>query len=156
MSEHHAPFEVLAGRRQGLAHVAEQEKFWRRYAIRMCSDLPLANIDFAAWQELAKMIISPTVTEAEFEHLAIYVANQMRGAIQARALGFETPYKTIKPAHEQSSSDTGRFTQPIYFGARSTKLVVCRIQPVGQLLHDRDSYVWEFPHHAHKRFFRDA
>jgi hypothetical protein len=99
MSEHHAPLEVLAGRRQGLAHVAQQEKFWWRYTIRMGSDLPLANIDFAVRQELAKMIVSPTVTEAKFEHLSSEIANQMRRAIQARALGFETPYKTIKPAH---------------------------------------------------------
>jgi len=99
MSEHHAPLEVLAGRRQGLAHVAEQEKFWWRYATGMRRDLLLANIDFAVWQELAKMIVSPTVTEAKFEHLSSEIANQMRRAIQARALGFETPYKTIKPAH---------------------------------------------------------
>jgi len=99
MSEHHAPLEVLAGRRQGLAHVAEQEKFWWRYAIGMRRDLPLANIDFAVWQELAKMIISPAVTETEFEHLSIQITNQTRRAIQARTLGFETTYKTIKPAH---------------------------------------------------------
>jgi hypothetical protein len=49
MSEHHAPLEVLAGRRQGLAHVAGQEKFWWRYATGMRRDLPLANIDFAVW-----------------------------------------------------------------------------------------------------------
>jgi hypothetical protein len=99
VNERYALLEVLAGGGQGLAHVAEQEKVWWRYTIRMSSDLPLANIDFAVWEELAKMMVSPTVTEAEFEHLPIYVANQMRRAIQARALGFETPYKTIKPAH---------------------------------------------------------
>ncbi len=55
--------------------------------------------DRAVWQELAKMIISPTVTETEFEHLSIQITNQTRRAIQARTLGFETTYKTIKPAH---------------------------------------------------------
>ncbi len=71
MSEHHAPLEVLAGRRQGLAHVAEQEKFGRRYAIRMGCYLPLANIDLALWKKLAKVIIGSPIAEAELQHLAI-------------------------------------------------------------------------------------
>jgi len=65
MSEHHAPFEVLAGSRQGLAHITQQKKFGRRYAIRMGRYLPLANIDLAVWKKLTKMMISSTVAEAE-------------------------------------------------------------------------------------------
>jgi len=65
MSEHHASLEVLAGSRQGLAHITKQEKFAGRYAIRMGSYLPLANIDLAVWKQLAKVMISPTVAEAE-------------------------------------------------------------------------------------------
>lgn len=125
MSERHTPLEVLAGPRQGLAHVAEQEKFRRRYTIRMGSDLPLANIDLAVWKKLTKVVISSTVAEAEFQHLAVQVADQMRCAVKAGALRLKTPNKAVEPAHEQSSSDTGRFTQPSYFGARSAQLIVC-------------------------------
>src|SRR6266436_4361094 len=80
----------------------------------------------------------------------------MRCAVQAGALSLETPYKAIEPAHERSSSDTGRFTQPFYFGERGAKLVVCRIDPLRQFLHDRDRHSREFPYHAHERFLRDT
>ncbi len=65
MSERHAPLEVLADSRQGLAHITKQEKFAGRYAIRMGSYLPLANIDLAVWKKLTKVMISSTVAEAE-------------------------------------------------------------------------------------------
>jgi hypothetical protein len=71
MSERHAAGKPLAGGRQCLAHITEQEEFGRREAIGMGGHFPLANIDFAVREELAKMIISPAVAEAELKHFAI-------------------------------------------------------------------------------------
>jgi hypothetical protein len=65
MSERHAAGKSRAGGRQRLEHIAEQEKFGRRYAIRMGRYVPLANIDLAVWKKLAEMIISSAVAEAE-------------------------------------------------------------------------------------------
>ena len=42
---------------------------------------PLANIDLAIRKELPKMIIGPTVAEAELEHLPFMFTNQIGGQI---------------------------------------------------------------------------
>ena len=68
MSERHAASKLPTGGRQCLAHVAQQKELWRRDAIGMGSHPSLANIDLPLREEFAKMIISPTIAEAEFKH----------------------------------------------------------------------------------------
>ena len=65
MGQRYPSTKQIAGSSKSFAHVAQEEEFGRRHAIRMRSDLSLANIDFAVWQELAKVIVSPTDTETE-------------------------------------------------------------------------------------------
>ena len=98
MGEHDPIREAVAGDPQRLAHIAEQQKLGWRHAIGMGGDPALADIDFAIRKQLAEMIVSSTVAEAELKHLALEVAHQFCRAVQTGPLGFETPDKAIEPA----------------------------------------------------------
>lgn len=91
--------EPFAGEWQRLAHIAEQQKFGGWDAIRVGGEPPLTNIDLPIRKELAKMIVSSPVSEAELQHLTIEVPHQLRGQIEAGALGFQSPYETVEAAH---------------------------------------------------------
>src|SRR5262249_61187190 len=102
----------------------------------MGGELSLADINRPIGEELAKMIISPAVAETQFEHHAIQFPNQIRGRIQAGALSLEPPYKAVEPAHQPCSGrNAGRFTQSLDFYQSGAQLIVCRFEPLSQLLH---------------------
>jgi hypothetical protein len=49
-----------------VAHIAEQEKLDRRYAVGMGGNPTLANIDLPIGKQFAKMIVGSPIAEAEF------------------------------------------------------------------------------------------
>lgn len=71
MGERYPAPKRLAGRSQGIAHVAEQEELGRRYAIGMRSKSALADVDCSVRKELAQMVVGPTVAEPELEHVSV-------------------------------------------------------------------------------------
>ena len=78
MGEHHSTGKPGPGIRQRLTHIAEQKAPRWRHAIRMCGNGSFADIDRSIREEFAKMIVSPAVAEAEFQHVAFQFANQTR------------------------------------------------------------------------------
>ena len=98
-----------AARWQRLAHIAEQEQLGRRNAIGMGCDGPLADIDLAVWEQLAKVIVGPAVAEPQLEHLTIQIADQIRREIEASALRLEATDEAVEPAHDGSGGNTRRF-----------------------------------------------
>ena len=130
MGEHHPTGKPGLGIRQRLTHIAEQKEPRWRHAIRMCGKGSLADIDRSIREEFAKMIVSASVAEAEFQHRALQFANQTRRQIEAGSLSLKPSYKAVESAHEISSSDPGRFAQAPYFGNRSAQLIVCRFEPM--------------------------
>ena len=71
MSECNSVPEQFAGASQRIAHVAKEEKFGRRYAVGMCGDPALADINSSVREELAQMIIGPAITQPKFEDISV-------------------------------------------------------------------------------------
>jgi len=69
MSQCYPSPKPLTGSLQRIAHVAEEEEFGWRNAIRMRRNSALANIYFPMRKEVAQMVVGPAVTEPEFEHV---------------------------------------------------------------------------------------
>ena len=99
MRKHHTLGKPGAHGRQRLAHIAEQEKLRRRNTARMGCNGALADIDFAAREELPEMIVRPAVAEPELQHIPIQTCNQIGGQFKASALRFEPTDEAVQPAH---------------------------------------------------------
>jgi len=146
----------FASRSQSIAHVAEEEEFVGRHAVGMRSEPALADVDFPLWKELAKMVIGPAVAEPELEQLSVQFPDKIGRQIEAGALRLQPADKAVETAHDRSGGDAGSFAQTFDLGKRAAELIVRRLDPMRQLLHDRDRHAREFPHHAHERLLRDA
>jgi hypothetical protein len=99
MCKHHAVGKPSANGRQSLAHIAEQEELGGRNTIGMGCNGALADVDFAMREELPKMIVSPAVAEAELQHIAIQIGDEIGGQFQANALRLEPADEAVQPAH---------------------------------------------------------
>jgi hypothetical protein len=131
MGERHSTGEPCPSARQCLSHITEQKKRRWRYAIRVCCNAPLANIDSSIGKKLAKMIVSPAIAEAKFQHLTFQFTNQACGQIKASPLSLEPSYKAVQSTHKPiSRSDAGRLSQALDFGDRGAQLIIRRIQPL--------------------------
>lgn len=95
MDERYATAELTADVPECLAHIAEQEKLGWRYAIGMRRDPTLTDIDLAVRKQLAEMIIGSAIAEAEFQHRAIQIANQMSRVVETSALRFKAADKAV-------------------------------------------------------------
>src|SRR5947208_7031704 len=88
-----------ASRRQGLAHIAEDQPLGRRHAIGMRRHRSLADKDVARRKQLPQMVVSPAVAEPQFEHRAVKAGDQPGGVVEAGALCLEPADKAVEPAH---------------------------------------------------------
>jgi len=66
-----------AGSSKCIAHVAQEEEFGRRHAIRMRCNTTLANIDFPIWKEVAQMVVGPAIAEPELEHVPVQFSDEV-------------------------------------------------------------------------------
>ena len=151
MGEHNPMPEQLAGRLQRIAHISQQEKFGWRNAVGMRGDPALADVNSPIREKLAQMVIGPAVAEPKFQDLPIQFTNQTGRKIETSALRLKPANEAVEAAHGQSGGDPGAFAQSFDLGKGGAQLMVRRIEPVRQFLHDRDRHAGEFADHAHKR-----
>jgi hypothetical protein len=109
---------------QGIAHVAEEEEFGRRQAVRMRRKPALEDVDFSVRKELAQMVVGPAVAEPELEHVAVQILDQAGREIEAGALSLQPADKTVEPAHGRLGVDAGLLAQSVYLVARGAELSV--------------------------------
>jgi len=95
MGERHIVGKPGASPRERLAHVSEQKELSRRNAVRMGCNGALADINFAAGEQVSKVIVGPTVAEAEFKHITIHTCDQFGGQFEASALCFESADEAV-------------------------------------------------------------
>jgi len=86
-------------RRQGLAHVAEDQPLGRRHAVGMRRHLFLADIDVAPGKQLAQMVVGAAVAEPQFEHRAVEAGDQPGRMVETSALRLEPADEAVEPAH---------------------------------------------------------
>jgi hypothetical protein len=86
MSEHDPPTERLAGARQGIAHVAEQEEFGRRYAVGMRGNPPFADVNSSIRKKLTQVIVGPAITQPKFEDISVRSPHKTGREIETSAL----------------------------------------------------------------------
>ncbi len=70
------PAEPAVRRREGLAHVAEDQHLGRRHAIGVRRNLTLADIDRPVRKQRAQMVVGPAIAKPQLEHEAVDVADQ--------------------------------------------------------------------------------
>jgi len=109
MSERHPACKPLAGRLQGIAHVAQEEEFGGRYATGMSSNMTFANINLPIRKALAQVVISAAVAKPELEDISFQLLDQTRRQIEAGTLGLQAADKAVKPAHNRLGGDAGAF-----------------------------------------------
>ena len=97
MSESHPACEPSARRRQGLAHVTEQQELARRNAAGMGREMTLADKDVALGKELAQMIVGAAVAEPELENRAVKLAHQLCRKIETDSLRLEPADEAVEP-----------------------------------------------------------
>ena len=98
MSKRDAVGEKLPGRRQSLAHVAEQEELGRRNTVGMSGNGALADKNVATGQKFSKMVVRPAIAETELEHFTFQIGDQTGGQFEASALRLEPADKAVQPA----------------------------------------------------------
>jgi hypothetical protein len=96
----------------------------------------LADVNAPIWKELPEMVIRPSVAEPKFENLSVQSLDNARGKIETSALGLQPSYEAVEPAHNRSGGDTCAFAQPFDLGKRRAELIIRRIEPSPQLLHN--------------------
>ena len=99
MRQRDATAESGVSRRQGLAHVAEDQPLGRRHAVGMRRHLFLADIDVALGKQLAQMVVGTAVAEPQFEHRAVEAGDQPGRMIETSALRLEPADEAVEPAH---------------------------------------------------------
>src|ERR1700730_5592820 len=100
MGERHPAAEARARRRQGVAHVAEDQALRRGHTSGMGRDQAFADIDLATWKQRTRMVVGAAVTEDELEHDPAEPVDQPGGMVEAGTLGLEPADKAVEPAHE--------------------------------------------------------
>jgi hypothetical protein len=75
----------------------------------MRSNGAVADVNIAVRKEFAQMIVSSTVTEAQLEHVAVQVVDQIGGQLEAGTLRLQSPNKAVEPTHEGSRGNAGGF-----------------------------------------------
>jgi len=71
---------------QGVAEIAEEDAVLGRDAIGMRRDLAVEDIDVAAGQPVAQVIVRAAVAEAELQDVSRKIGDQLRRVIEAGAL----------------------------------------------------------------------
>lgn len=99
MRKHHTLGKPGAEGWQRLAHIAEEEELGRRNTIGVGCDGALADVDFAMWEEISKVIVRAAVAEAELQHLTLQTGNQIGGHFEASALRLKPSNEAVQPAH---------------------------------------------------------
>lgn len=75
-----------------------------RHAVWMSGNLGIKGKYFTFWQNLAQMVIGPSVAQSKFKHRAGNSCDQVCDITQANALGGKAANDTVEAAHEESSS----------------------------------------------------
>src|SRR5580704_10059943 len=99
MGERHTAREPAVRRRQGVAHVAEDQALRRRHASGMGRDQAFADINLATWKQRTQMVVGAAVAEAELEHDPVEPVDQPGGMVEAGTLGLEPADEAVEPAH---------------------------------------------------------
>ncbi len=90
----------------------------------MRGNLLLADKDSSIGEELPQMIVGPTVSKPEFEHVTFQVPDQAGRKIEANSLGLQPAYEAVEPAHDRSGGDTGAVAQSFDLGKCCAQLMV--------------------------------
>lgn len=143
--------EHITGVPESIPHITKQEQFGGRDAVRVRSYTALANINVSIREKLTQMIVGPSVAEPQLQYVPLEVLNESGSEIETGPLGLQPADKTVEPTHRRSGGNMRVGVQSFDLGTRAAELPVCRLEPLRQLLHDRDRHIREFSHHAHKR-----
>jgi hypothetical protein len=77
----------FTGSSQSIAHVANDQEFCRRHAIWMSCNPTIADVDFPIREQLAQVVVGPTIAEPKLKHLPVQLLDQAGRHIEAGALG---------------------------------------------------------------------
>ena len=109
MGERYPASEQLAGRLQGITHVAQEEEFRRRHAIGMRRNPALADVDFPIRKQLAQMVVGPSVAKPKLKYFSLHFPDKTSRQIEAGALRLQSADEAVEPTHNQSGCDAGAF-----------------------------------------------
>jgi hypothetical protein len=95
-------WQSMAGPRQGIAKIAEQQMVRIRSIGRMGANFPLEHEDLTCRQKLTQMIVGATVAQAELEHGPWQIGNPSDREIEAGTLGLKPTDETVETTHAAS------------------------------------------------------
>src|SRR6266403_5317125 len=90
--------EALNRRRRRGAEIAQPQAIGRRNAIGMGSHMAIEDMDVAAGQALAQVVVAAPVAQPELHHRAGTAEGLGRGPIQADAQGHQPGDRAVEPA----------------------------------------------------------
>src|SRR5262249_36221401 len=98
MDQRHLARKTLHRLRCRGAEIAQPEEVLRGNAVRMSCDLAIEDMNLAAGQTLAQVIVAAAIAEAEFHDRAAMLFCLHDGPVEAAAQRFQTPDRAVEPA----------------------------------------------------------